>query len=1282
MKKSTLFWCTVLLCGSAYLFSQNTVSLEANGSYITNNGTGDQAWGEDIIMNAIKIGGEPGAVVYETQFTDDGFGVKGGRWDQIDYYQDYQGQRVNASEKFVLTFRSPVSDVVLQVGQMDPREGRKRAPGRDCDDSNGRTRVDESGKWTAFDENNVLIGSGILLDEFSINGKLANSKGAYRFNLDTQNQLIKRIEIEATQWGGEEFGCPTYRSSYNNESGNKENNSEFNIGAISYTKQNASENNPPVAEEDGAISGDPDFTLTLGETLAIPFETLLANDTDPDGDELTIIAVQRERGGDVAIVGETVEFTGTGAFPGALFIYTVSDGRGGTDTAGVFLNVLDLPEEPTFDAVDDAPGPVREDIGLTAFSYDVFLANDIGENLRITSFDFSGFPGTIEDQRSDRRIQFRTAVNFNGEIRIPYTITDGTDTDTAVITLTITDINDELNLGQDGPYTIDEGESLTVSVSELLSNDTASNFGGPITIELTGVGNAVNGSVSLVGDEVVFTPTAGFTGQASFTYDVDVLSGSVFGDDKRVDEGTSEPIVVNVEDDGVSPPSINQKAILVSKADEKSYLQVNAKGNRTSAIVEDCDEEGQVWTISDRGDGFHKIINDYADKALEAWRRTPGNGDDVTIYSSNNLDWQRWEILDAGDGYFHIKGKYNERYMTLENGNAVMRDQNNADNQRWKFLDPQQVDCEQEPINNPPVAGDDGDFFNDPAYTLTVGETLVLPFSQLLANDTDPDGDPLTITAVEFLRNGTPVIVGNTVEFTGESASPGALFSYTLSDGRGGEDVGFVSLNILDVEDPTINAVDDAPGPVREDIGLTAFSYDVFLANDIGENLRITSFDFSDFPGTIEDLRSDRRIQFRTAVNFNGEIRIPYTITDGTDTDTAVITLTITDIIDELNLGQDGPYTIDEGESLTVSVSELLSNDTASNFGGPITIELTGVGNAVNGSVSLVGDEVVFTPTAGFTGQASFTYDVDVLSGSVFGDDKRVDEGTSDPIVVNVEGDGGTEPLEEIVLQSNAIDPDGSTAAQLWGSCTEISASSAEGNPAAIARIRGRLGVKGDRYDSQLDYNSTLDSSERLEINFNRPVTAVSFTVGNLEVDEWEDADETGTWRLFDSNGNEVGQGIISPSTGAEAGKSVYRFEAISGTPAVRLQLEATAYDSGQGPPRTGNNSDYSLINVAFTPLQESCGGQASSIARQAPPLVYPTLVSQTMNVEVGKQAQKAKQQILAVYFYNGGGTLVKKDLLNGKTKGACDVNELNAGVYIVRVVTTTGSYGYKIVKR
>jgi hypothetical protein len=88
----------------------------------------------------------------------------------------------------------------------------------------------------------------------------------------------------------------------------------------------------------------------------------------------------------------------------------------------------------------------------------------------------------------------------------------------------------------------------------------------------------------------------------------------------------------------------------------------------------------------------------------------------------------------------------------------------------------------QEEPNQPPVAVADAGF-------TTAHETpLVLAAAALTANDTDANGDPLTITAVGSATNGSVVLnqAAQTVTFTPDAGYSGAAgFDYTISDGRG-----------------------------------------------------------------------------------------------------------------------------------------------------------------------------------------------------------------------------------------------------------------------------------------------------------------------------------------------------------------------------------------------------------------------------------------------------------------------------------------------------------------
>ena len=82
-------------------------------------------------------------------------------------------------------------------------------------------------------------------------------------------------------------------------------------------------------------------------------------------------------------------------------------------------------------------------------------------------------------------------------------------------------------------------------------------------------------------------------------------------------------------------------------------------------------------------------------------------------------------------------------------------------------------------VNDAPVANDD---------TLAATEDTPVTYTaaQLLGNDTDVDGDTLTIASVTSGTGGTAVLNANgTVTFTPNANFNGAAsFSYTVTDGR------------------------------------------------------------------------------------------------------------------------------------------------------------------------------------------------------------------------------------------------------------------------------------------------------------------------------------------------------------------------------------------------------------------------------------------------------------------------------------------------------------------
>jgi Ca2+-binding RTX toxin-like protein len=91
-------------------------------------------------------------------------------------------------------------------------------------------------------------------------------------------------------------------------------------------------------------SADSELVVESGQTLNIEADFLLGNDTDPDGDTPVITKVTNAINGEVSLVGGNVVFTPTDGFYGeASFDYSISDGRGGVDTATVTVKVNQPP---------------------------------------------------------------------------------------------------------------------------------------------------------------------------------------------------------------------------------------------------------------------------------------------------------------------------------------------------------------------------------------------------------------------------------------------------------------------------------------------------------------------------------------------------------------------------------------------------------------------------------------------------------------------------------------------------------------------------------------------------------------------------------------------------------------------------------------------------------------------------------------------------------------------------------------------------------------------------
>ncbi|HUV65657.1 MAG TPA: GEVED domain-containing protein, partial [Sedimentisphaerales bacterium] len=99
----------------------------------------------------------------------------------------------------------------------------------------------------------------------------------------------------------------------------------------------ASDNNPPVAKYD---------TVSTPEGTAIDIR-VLENDSDPDGDHLSIKSCTQPSHGGILPYPDSLVYQPEPGFTGTdIFEYTISDSKGGTDTATVTVTVIGGEEPP------------------------------------------------------------------------------------------------------------------------------------------------------------------------------------------------------------------------------------------------------------------------------------------------------------------------------------------------------------------------------------------------------------------------------------------------------------------------------------------------------------------------------------------------------------------------------------------------------------------------------------------------------------------------------------------------------------------------------------------------------------------------------------------------------------------------------------------------------------------------------------------------------------------------------------------------------------------------
>jgi len=318
-------------------------------------------------------------------------------------------------------------------------------------------------------------------------------------------------------------------------------------------------------------------------------------------------------------------------------------------------------------------------------------------------------------------------------------------------------------------------------------------------------------------------------------------------------------------------------------------------------------------------------------------------------------------------------------------------------------------------VNNAPIAQDD-------STSLNAGTTKTI---NVITNDTDSDGDTLTISAVATAQNGTTAITANNqISYTPNAGFTGAdSFTYTINDGNGHNATATVSVTVVSTNQAPTAVNDTAATAAATNIVVNVLSNDTDPDSDA---LTLASVSTAQ-NGTA--VISGNSISYTPNASFSGTDTFTYTISDGnghTATATVAITVAPPAVNHAPDAVEDAPST-----NHTVAITiDVLANDTDPDGD---TLTVTSITPPSFGTATLNTNGTVLFDPQGNVGSISFSYTISDGRGGT--DTTVVTVASSDPSDGNnsfptILNDNVTTPINTAILIdvfANDTDADGDT---------------------------------------------------------------------------------------------------------------------------------------------------------------------------------------------------------------------------------------------------------------
>jgi hypothetical protein len=459
--------------------------------------------------------------------------------------------------------------------------------------------------------------------------------------------------------------------------------------------------------------------------------------------------------------GNLLTYTPNGDFNGVdSFSYTISDGWGGIATAQVTITVNPVNDAPSFTKGPDQT--VLEDASAQALAWATgIITGPASESGQVVNFIVGNDNNTLFAAQPavapDGTLTYTLATNRNGVATVTVQLHDnggtasgGVDTSASkTFIIAVTPVNDQ-PVANDGSVTVSEDAASGVSIDlGALASDMET---ADPNLDYMIVSGPSNGTLSASGGpNRTYAPSANFFGSDSFTYQVT--------DRGDPDNCLPGPLCLAALSSAIKTVTITINAV----NDVPSFTK-----GPDQTVLEDASAQVLAWAAG--------MSTGPANESGQAVNFIVSN-DNNTLFAV--------QPAVAADGTL--------TYTLAANRNGVatvtvqLHDNGGTAFGGVDTSAPQTCFITVTPVNDQPLAG------NDTAVTALDTPVTVA----VLSNDSDVDGNTLTVGGVGTPNNGIVVNNGNSITYTPNPGITGSdHFSYSISDGNGGEATAQVTVTI------------------------------------------------------------------------------------------------------------------------------------------------------------------------------------------------------------------------------------------------------------------------------------------------------------------------------------------------------------------------------------------------------------------------------------------------------------------------------------------------------